>query len=253
MNETNGSERNDHKKVALITGGSRNIGREIAKALAKDGVTVWINAHASAADAERAAQEIREEGGDAHYVIADISDPKAVLGMMEQIMDLSGHLDTLVNNAAYRANNNLEDISIEEWDKVIDITLRGTFLCCQLALPALEQSPCASIINIGGVAASVGVAKRCHVAAAKAGIIGLTRALAAELAEKNILVNCVSPGHIDTKRDGEVPPHFRLRPPPVGRAGTVSEVASIVRYLADSGNRFITGQTINVNGGWYMN
>lgn len=253
MSEENIQEQNDDGKVALVTGGSRNIGREIALALARDGVTVWINAHASEADAEQVAREIREEGGNAQHVIADISDPRAVLGMVERIVDVSGRLDILVNNAAYRANNNLADIYIEEWDKVIDITLRGAFLCCQCALPALEQSPCASIINIGGVAASVGVANRCHVAAAKAGIAGLTRALAAELAEKNILVNCVSPGHIETKRDGEMPPHFQLRPPPVGRAGHVSEVASVVRYLADSGNRFITGQTINVNGGWYMN
>lgn len=253
MAEENDMGLNPQRKVALVTGGSRNIGKAIARALASDGVTVWINAHASEAEAEQTAQDIRDEGGTAHPVIADISDPSAVREMIEQIMAASGRLDILVNNAAYRANNDLADISIEEWDKVIGITLRGAFLCCQFALPALEKSPCASIINIGGVAASVGVTKRCHVAAAKAGIAGLTRALAAELAEKDILVNCVSPGHIDTKRDGEVPPHFRLKPPPVGRAGNMHEVASVVRFLANSGNRFITGQTINVNGGWFMN
>ncbi len=135
---------------------------------------------------------------------------------------------------------------------MVAVILDAAFLCGQAALPHMRRTGAGTIVNIGGVGGHVGVTHRAHVAAAKAGITGLTRAFAAELADAAITVNCISPGYIETARKGEVPAHFRQRPVPLGRPGRPSEIADLVRYLAGPSGRFITGQVIHLNGGWHM-
>lgn len=239
-------------RVALVTGGARNIGRAIGLALAEAGAAVIVNTRASRAEAAATVRMIEAQGGDAMVSVADVTDPGAVRQMIGEGVARFARLDILVNNAAVRADHPIDDISVEEWRSVTASILDAAFFCAQAALPHLRRSDGAAIVNIGGVAGHVGVGKRAHVAAAKAGVAGLTRALAAELAGEAITVNCVSPGRIETEREGPLPEHFRERPVPLGRGGTPEEVASMVRYLAGPLARFTTGQVMHVNGGWHM-
>lgn len=243
-------------RVALVTGAARNIGRAIAVALAEGGASVAVHARTSVDAAKETAQLCRARGsdsaGDAMVAIADLTDPVAVKRMFDEIAERFGRLDTLVHNAAERADAPFEAIALEEWRRIVASILDSAFLCDQAALPYLRRSDGASIIHIGGVAAHTGVRHRPHVSAAKAGVAGLTRALAAELAESGITVNCVSPARMETERKGDLPEHFRERPVPLGRGGQPTELAALVRFLAGPSGRFITGQTIHLNGGWYM-
>lgn len=239
-------------RVALVTGAAKNIGRAIAMALAEGGASVMVAARGSQAEADETASLIRARGGDAAVHLADLTDPEAAKGLITACIDRFGGLDIVVNNAALRSDNPISEISFDEWRRVLSSILDATFLCSQAALPYLRQSDAASIITIGGVAAHAGVSNRAHVAAAKAGVAGLTRAFASELASEGITVNCISPGYIETARKGHVPEHFRIRPVPLGRPGQPGEVAAMARYLAGPSARFITGQIMHVNGGWHM-
>ncbi|MDF2997777.1 MAG: family oxidoreductase [Xanthobacteraceae bacterium] len=240
-------------KVALVTGAARNIGRAIAMALAEGGATVVVHARSSV-DAARQTADMCRAGGaaDAMVALADLTDPAAVKRMFDEIAERFGSLDTLVHNAAERADSPFESIAFAEWRRIVASILDSAFLCDQAALPFLRRSDGASIIHIGGVAAHTGVRHRPHVSAAKAGVAGLTRALAAELAADRITVNCISPARMETERKGELPEHFRERPVPLGRGGEPMELAALVRFLAGPSGRFITGQTIHLNGGWHM-
>ena len=240
-------------KVALVTGGARNIGRAIAKELARGGASVLVNARSSRAEAEQTVAEIRAAGGRAALLLADVTDPAAVAAMVAAGAKEFGRLDLLVNNAAVRAETAFAEMAFDEWRKVIASILDASFLCAQACLPHLSGT--GSIVNIGGLTAHKGAAGRAHVVAAKAGIVGLTRALAIELAPQSITVNCVVPGTIDTVRGlpgaPERPPP-RQGLPPLGRRGTPEEVAAAVRFLCGPGARYITGETLHVNGGGYM-
>jgi len=239
-------------RVALVTGSARNIGRAIALALADAGASVMVNARQALADAEAVAAEIRDGGGRAAAMTADVGDPDAAARLVAATSERLGRLDILVNNASVRREVDFADLDYGEWSEVIATTLDGAYLCSRAALPHLIASGSGTIVNIGGLSSHMGAPRRAHVIAAKAGLAGLTRALAHDLAPHGITVNCVAPGLIDTARSGPEPSHHKTLVSPVGRRGTPEEVAALVRFLCGPGARYITGQTIHANGGLYM-
>jgi len=239
-------------KVALVTGAARNIGRAIARSLAAGGAAVMVNANTSRAEAEQTVAMIKSAGGRAALHIADVTDAKAVAAMVEAAVGEFGRLDILVNNAAIRAETPFADITYEEWRRVLATVLDGAFLCTQACLPHLIRTGGGTVINIGGLTAHKGADGRAHVIAAKAGLAGLTRGLALDFAPHHITVNCVIPGTIETVRGlpgaPERPQHRRTLPP-VGRRGDPQEIAAMVRMLCGPDTRYVTGQSIHVNGG----
>jgi 3-oxoacyl-[acyl-carrier protein] reductase len=238
--------------VVLVTGAARNIGREIALTCARAGAAVVVNAKSSAAEAEAVAAEIFAGGGQAIAVLADVGDPAAVAQLVDATVARFGRLDVLVNNAALRDEAPFAEMTLARWHAVLRSVLDGAFLCSQAALPHLRTGGRGAIVNIGGLTAHTGARNRAHVIAAKAGLAGLTRALAHDLSGDAITVNCVVPGLIRTERAGAEPSHRAERVTLTGRHGEPSDVASAVRWLAGPGARYITGQTIHVNGGIYL-
>jgi 3-oxoacyl-[acyl-carrier protein] reductase len=245
-------------RVAIVTGSARNIGRAIAMALADAGAAVVVHARTSVADAEAVVAGIRKTGGRAVLAIADLTDPAAAERLVATAIDTFGRLDILTNNASVRRETAFAALDYREWREVLSVTLDAAYLCSHAALPHLVASGSGTIVNIGGLSAHVGSARRAHVVAAKAGLVGLTRALAHDLAPHGITVNCVAPGLIDTARAasstlGGVPAHHMEHAPLVGRKGTPDEVAALVRFLCGPDARYITGQTIHANGGVFLN
>jgi 3-oxoacyl-[acyl-carrier protein] reductase len=239
-------------RVAIVTGAGRNIGRAMALELARAGAAVVVNARTSQTEAQSVVNEITAAGGRATAVLADVVDPNAVSTLIDAAVRQFGGIDILVNSAAVRRETAFADLSFTEWREVLSIILDGAFLTAHAALPHLKKSGQGVVINIGGLSAHTGASGRAHVVAAKAGLAGFTRALAHDLAGEGITVNCVSPGMIDTRRAGEEPSHHAGKLPPVGRRGTPEEVALLVRYLCGPAARYITGQTVHVNGGAFM-
>lgn len=239
--------------AAIVTGSARNIGRAIARELASAGAAVMVHARNAVADAEKVADEIQKAGGRASITIADVTDPKAVAILVSETVKTFGRLDLLVNNASVRREVDFANLDYHEWRTIVATTLDGAYLCCHAALPHLMASKGAAIVNIGGVSAHAGAARRAHVMAAKAGLVGLTRALAHDLSPHGITVNCVAPGLIDTeRRAGGTPSHHALHTPLVGRHGKPEEVAALVHFLCGPNARYITGQTIHANGGVFL-
>jgi 3-oxoacyl-[acyl-carrier protein] reductase len=238
--------------VALVTGAARNIGREIALTLAAAGAAVAVNAKSSAADAAAVVAEIESAGGKAAVFLADVGDPAAVTRLVSETVERFGRLDILVNNAALRDEAPFAELTLERWRAVLGSVLDGAFLCSQTALSHLRASGRGAIVNIGGLTAHTGARNRAHVITAKAGLVGLTRALAHDLSSESITVNCVVPGLIQTERAGAEPSHRAARVTLVGRQGVPGDVASAVRWLAGPDARYITGQTLHVNGGLYL-
>jgi 3-oxoacyl-[acyl-carrier protein] reductase len=239
-------------KVALVTGGARNIGRAISCSLAAGGASVMVNARTSRADADKTVEMI---GLKAAVHIADVTDPKAVASLIEATVKHFGRLDFLINNAAVRYETPFAEIKYEEWRQVLAIVLDGAFLCAQAALPHLIKAGGGTIVNIGGQTGHKGASERAHVITAKAGLAGMTKALALDLAPHHITVNCVVPGTIDSQRGLPGVPDRRAHrraPPPIGRRGEPEEIAAMVRMLCGPDARYITGQAIHVNGGGYL-
>jgi 3-oxoacyl-[acyl-carrier protein] reductase len=239
-------------KVALVTGGARNIGRAIACSLAAGGAAVMVNARSSRAEAEKTVEMI---GSSADLHIADVTKPADVQTLVDATVKRFGRLDVLVNNAAVRYETAFASMSFDEWKTVLAIVLDGAFLCVQAALPHLVRAGGGTIVNIGGQTGHKGAAERAHVITAKAGLAGMTKALALDLAPHQITVNCVVPGTIDSQRGlpgvPERPAH-RRSPPPIGRRGEPEEIAAMVRMLCGPDARYVTGQAIHVNGGGYL-
>jgi len=238
-------------KVALVTGASRNIGRAIALDLADGGAAVALVVRSDVAGASAVMREIEAHGGQALVIRADIAELADVKRAVETTVGHFARLDILVNNAGIRPEAPLEQLSLDAWRQVMAVMLDGPFLLAQAALPALEQAK-GTIVNIGGLTAYTGAVHRAHVVAAKAGLDGLTKALAAELAARDITVNLVAPGLIDTQREGVEPEHRKTRTSLLGRRGRPEDVSALVRYLAGPKGRYLTGQTLHVNGGAYL-
>jgi 3-oxoacyl-[acyl-carrier protein] reductase len=239
-------------RVALVTGSARNIGRAIALALADAGAAVTVTARQALADAEAVADQIRAAGGRAAAMIGDVGDPRDAAAFVARTVEEFGRLDILVNNASVRTEVDFADLEYGLWRSTLATTLDGAYLCARAALPHLIASGQGAIVNIGGLSSHVGATRRAHVIAAKAGLVGLTRALAHDLAPDGITVNCVAPGMIDTARTGPEPGHHRNASIPVGRRGRPEEIAALVRFLCGPDARYITGQTIHANGGLYL-
>ena len=241
-------------RVAIVTGAGRNIGRAIALELAAGGASVVVNGRANRANVDAVVGEVEARGGEALAAIADVTDEAAVERMVAATIERFGRIDVVVNNAAGRPEKPLEAMSLADWRGVLATILDGAFLNVKAALPYLKQSDSGAVINIGGVSGHVGTKHRAHVVTAKAGLIGFTRALAHDLAQHRITANCVVPGLIETARDpnAQLPHHHNVSRTLTGRLGTPEEIAAAVRFLAGPHARYITGQTLHVNGGVYL-
>ena len=246
-NELNG-------KVAIVTGAGRNIGRAIALALAAAGAAVVVNARSNRAEADTVTREIEAAGGKALAHLADVVDPVAVQAMVADALKQFGRIDILVNNAALRREKVFADMSYAEWRAIMNVTLDGAFHCVKACLPSLKQSGAGVVLNIGGLSAHTGSKDRAHVVTAKAGLVGLTRALAQDLAADHITVNCIVPGLIGTPRPpGQPEPqHHSVHHTLTGGRGRPEDVAAMARFLCGPDARYITGQAIHVSGGAYL-
>lgn len=239
-------------KVALVTGAVRRNGRAIVHALAADGAAVVVNTRRSADEAEQVRREVEAAGGQAMVCVADITDEASVDRMYDAIDRRFGRLDILVNNAADRARVPFHEMTAAQWRHMVGIILDGTFFCSRAAIRRMLTGGWGRVVNIGGISNHLAnYYGRAHVAAAKAGIEGFTRALAMEYAKRNITVNCVSPGSIGGERSKTAGESMPMEIP-VGHQGTFEDIARVVRFLCQPESNFITGQTLHVNGGQFM-
>jgi 3-oxoacyl-[acyl-carrier protein] reductase len=236
-------------KVALVTGAARNIGRAIALSLASGGAKVAVNTRSNAGQARGVVGEIKALGTDAEAYVADVADPGQVQAMIAAAVKRFGRLDILVLNAAVREHVHFDEISFEDWRRILSANLDSAFVSVKAALPALKQAGDGRIVLFAGVTALLGLKDRVHVAASKHGIVGMTKALAADLAEFGIRVNCVSPGQIDTSRAHADERPNRSKEIPLSRRGTPFEIAGMVRSLVGPAGSYMTGQTLHINGG----
>jgi 3-oxoacyl-[acyl-carrier protein] reductase len=234
--------------VAIVTGAARNIGRAIALDLADGGANVTVVARSDMKGIRATVAEIEAKHRKALGLQVDVTSETDVRRMVDETLARFGRIDILVNNAGIRPEAALEDLTLQEWRDVMAVSLDGAFLCVKAALPALEKSK-GTIVNIGGLTAYMGAVHRAHVVAAKAGLDGLTKALAVELAPRGITANLVAPGMIDTVREGAEPQHRKGRTVLTGRRGRPDDVSAMVRFLAGPKGRYLTGQTIHVSGG----
>lgn len=240
-------------KVAIVTGAGRNIGRAIAIDLADGGAAVVVNARSNRTEAENVVGVIEQAGGRAAVCLGDVNDPATAERLVAAAIERFGRLDILVNNAAVRKEQSFATMTYSQWREITGTILDGPFHLAKAALAHLQRAGGGAIVSLGGVSSHTGARDRAHVITAKAGLTGMTRALAHDLAADNITVNCVSPSMIDTTRTyGPVPGHHQAHHTLSGRKGTSEEIAAMVRYLCGPQARFITGQTIQVNGGAYM-
>jgi 3-oxoacyl-[acyl-carrier protein] reductase len=238
-------------KVILITGGARNLGRAMGVAFAAEGAAIAINARTERPELTQTLAAVEAAGGKAMSAIGDVTDRATVDRMVAAVIDKFGRLDVLVNNAVTHATKPFLELSFEDWRAPITVTLDGAFHCTQVAVPAMIRGGGGSIVNMGGLFGHMPIANRAPTAAAKAGLAGLTRALALELAPHNINVNYVAPGPANTVRDG--PFKFDMTRIPFGRFAEPAEIVATVMMLCGKDGRFVTGQTIHVNGGLFMN
>lgn len=242
-------------KVALVTGGSRGIGRAVCIRLARMGAFVYINYVSRSEAAEQTKKLIEDAGGSCEIIGFDIANGTQVQDSLKKIIEDAGSLDILVNNAGITRDGLIARMKEEDWDAVLTTNLKGAFLCAKAASKAMMKKRWGRIINITSVIGFSGNGGQTNYAAAKAGLVGLAKSLAREYASRDITVNCVAPGYIQTEMTESLNAAAQEKIQseiPMGSLGTTDDVAAAVAFLAGDDARYITGQTIHVNGGMYM-
>ncbi|MGG0858317.1 3-oxoacyl-[acyl-carrier-protein] reductase [Bacillus pumilus] len=242
-------------KTAVVTGASRGIGRSIAIDLAKNGANVVVNYSGNAAKANEVVDEIKALGQQAFAVKADVSNAEEVQALMKQAIDTFGSIDILVNNAGITKDNLLMRMKENEWDDVININLKGVFNCTKAVTRQMMKQRSGRIINLASVVGVCGNPGQANYVAAKAGVIGLTKTTAKELATRHITVNAVAPGFISTDMTDKLDENVQsemLKQIPLARFGAPEDISNVVVFLASEGAGYITGQTIQVDGGMVM-
>lgn len=242
-------------RVALVTGAGRNIGRAVALRLANDGAAVVVNGRSDASAIDAVAREIEAAGGQAMPALADVSDPAAVERMVTAATGRFGPVDILVCNAGVRRQTAFVDMSLAEWREIMAVALDGAFILTKAVVPGMIEAGGGAIVGVSGISTHIGTPFRSHVSASKAGLEGLMRALAIELAPYGIRANCVAPGSVDTVRGtsaGVRPATLTDAAIPLGRKATPDDIAATIRHLVGPEGAYITGQTIHVNGGLFL-
>ena len=239
-------------KVALVTGASRGIGAVVARRLAEAGAKVGVNYHASSDAASKVVDSINKAGGEAHLVGGDVSQEEAAESVVKQVVDHFGGIDILVNNAGINKDQLLIRMKPEDFDSVINVNLRGAFLCTRYVMTHLIRQRSGRVINMSSVVGLSGNPGQANYAAAKAGLVGLTKAVAREVASRNVTVNALAPGYITTSMVEELSEETQaqvLARIPMGRFGTPEDVAEAVVFLCSDGASYITGQVLTIDGG----
>jgi len=242
-------------RTAIVTGGAKGIGRGIAEAFAHEGADVAIADIATNDQAAAVIEAIQQAGRKAIFIRTDVADEQQVQSMVEAVQRDFGHIDILVNNAGIFTQALVENLSIADWDKVLGVNLRGTFLCARFVLPYMLEQGWGRIINIASQLGYIGGQEVAHYSASKGGVIAFTKALAREVATRNVLVNAIAPGPILTDllaSETEEWKSAKLAELPIGRFGEVSEVAPTAVFLASDGASYYVGQTLGPNGGDVM-
>jgi 3-oxoacyl-[acyl-carrier protein] reductase len=239
-------------RVAFVTGASRGIGAAIAFSLAMAGAKVGVNYNTSRESAEKVIEKITHGGGEAFLVEGNVSEEASAGAAVKQVISQCGQIDILVNNAGINRDRLLMRMKIEDWDEVLDVNLRGTFLCSKLVMPQMIKQRKGRIVNISSVVGLRGNPGQANYAAAKAGLIGFTKAVAREVASRNVTVNAVAPGFITTGMVEELSEDTQkqiLDKIPMGRFGSAEDVSQAVLFLCGDGASYITGQVITIDGG----
>mgnify|MGYP001244519948 CR=1 FL=1 len=242
-------------KVALITGSSGALGRAIAERLAEDGFDLALHYRRGKQEAEKLARSLSSGGITARAYQADICKPTEVQRLVTQVENELGPIAVVVNNAGLVRDKTLQKLTDEDWDEVLDTNLRGAFHICRSVIPSLSSRKEGRIINISSIVGAMGNFGQANYAASKAGLIGMTKSLAKELARDRITVNAICPGFMDTPMVRKVPPSVQeklIAQIPLGRFGEPRAVGEAVAYLAGAGGSWVTGQVLHVNGGMYM-
>ncbi|HWR73502.1 MAG TPA: 3-oxoacyl-[acyl-carrier-protein] reductase [Nitrospirota bacterium] len=241
-------------KIALVTGAAQGIGRDISLGLAADGADVAI-CDVNLEAAQKTSSEIEGRGRKSLAVKANVASSADVTAMIDQVVEKFGRIDILVNNAGITRDGLILRMKDEDWDLVLSINLKGAFLCTKAALKHMTKQRAGTIINIASIVGAMGNAGQANYVASKAGLIGLTKTIAREYANRNVTANAVAPGFIDTAMTQALSETVRqelAKQIPLGRLGSSEDVASAVRFLASPSAAYITGQVIHVNGGMYM-
>ena len=241
--------------VALVTGGSRGIGRAICKRLASMGALVGINYVANPSAAEETLAQIEAAGGKGFTVRFDVADTTAAQEAIKEIISTHGQIDILVNNAGITRDGLMARMKEDDWDSVLDTNLKGAFCCSKAVMRPMMKKRWGRIINVSSVVGFTGNGGQVNYSAAKAGLVGLTKSMARELAGRNVTCNCVAPGFIGTDMTDGLPEDVQeaLKTQiPMGAMGTPEDVAGAVAFLASADSNYVTGQTLHVNGGMYM-
>jgi 3-oxoacyl-[acyl-carrier protein] reductase len=251
----------ENTRVVVVTGGSRGIGRAICKALAAPGTRIFFNyfspgnPEAEEAAAVETVEIVRQAGADATGLWANVAVQKEVSGFFDKIMEDAGRIDVLVNNAGITRDGMMARMKESDWDAVLDVNLKGPFLCTQIAARIMAKQHGGRIINMASIVGVIGNIGQANYVASKAGLIGLTKTAAKEYAARNVTVNAVAPGFIETDMTAVLPEKVKtamLASIPLGRAGQVEDVAAAVEFLASDAAAYMTGQVLHVSGGMFM-